>query len=178
MATFNKLAAQTTAKTSIRTVEVAPQPAVAKVIRDGYQIPFVSVKGTEVERFLGGLDVVQPRQTPRVVSQSITPGVRVTAGTVVDLVLAPISDVPFGIFDGVHRDLRERKVATLLDGMLAQTATRQTILKYDKPEDVPQAERATLIQQFASAGVVIDDSNAEANFGAAYNGARVALAFK
>jgi hypothetical protein len=178
MVTVNKFTAQLFKETPTRTVEVAPQPAVAKVVREGFQVPFAKVKDLEVERFLGGLDVVLPRQTPRVVSQSITPGVRVTAGTVVDLVLAPISDVPFGIFEGVHRDLRERNVATLLDGMLATTATRQTILKYDKPEDVPQAERTTLIQQFETAQVAIDETSAEANFASAFNAARVALAFK
>ena len=162
----------------IRTVEVAPAPAIAKVVRDGFQVPAATVNSIAVERFLGTLDVVLPRQTPRIVSQSIKPGTRVTAGTVVDLVLAPISDVPFGIFEGVHRDLRERNVATLLDGMLAQTATRQSFLKYTRPDDMPQVERELLTAQFLTAGVRIDNTSSEADFSAAFNTARVALAFK
>lgn len=179
MATRNQFF--TTAKAGqveTRTVEVAPKPAVAKVVREGFQVPVAKLDAVQVERFLGTLDIVQPRQTPRIVSQSIAPGVRVTAGTVVDLVLASVDDVPFGIFEGVHKDLRERNVATLLDGMLAQTATRQTLLKFDKAEDVPQADRAALTTQFQGANVAIDEADPNANFESAFNAARIALAFR
>lgn len=161
-----------------RTVEVAPQPATAKVVREGFQVPAVELNLQAAEFFLGNLDIVAPRQTPRVVSQSLKPGTRVTAGAVVDLVLAPVNDIPFVIFEGVHRDLRERNVATLLDGMLAQPATRQTVLKYQKADDVPQAEREVLARQFAASNIGIDESSAETGFAAAFNAARVALAFK
>jgi hypothetical protein len=113
-----------------------------------------------------------------VVSQSIRPGTKVTAGTVVDLILAPPSDIPFRIFDNVHRDLRERSVATLVDGMLQDQTTRQTLLKYDKAQDVPAAERTALTQQFQAANVGIDDAAPDSSFEAAFNSARGALAFK
>jgi len=161
------------------TVEVAPKPASAKVVREGFQVPVVALNNQAASFFLDNLPIVQPRQTPRVVSQSIAAGTRATAGTVVDLVLAPVSDIPFGIFDGVHRDLKRRNVASLLDGMLAQPDVRQLVLKYDDPANVPQAERTTLMQQFReSAEIEIDDNNVETGFAAAFQAARVALAFK
>jgi hypothetical protein len=161
------------------TVEVAPKPASAKVVREGFQVPIVALNAQAASFFLDNLPVVLPRQTPRVVSQSIAAGLRATAGTVVDLVLAPVSDIPFGIFDGVHRDLKQRNVATLLDGMLAQPDIRQLVLKYDDPTNVPLADRTVLTQQFRqSADIAIDDTNVETGFAAAFQAARVALAFK
>ncbi len=160
------------------TVEVAPQPATAKVVREGFQVPAVALNNQAADFFLDNLPVLQPRQTPRVVSQSIKPGTRVTAGTVVDLILAPASDIPFTIFEGVHRDLLERNVGNLLDGLLAEPATRQSVLKYQKAEDMPVAEREVLTQQFRQQQIVIDEANPDTGFTAAFNSARAALAFK
>jgi hypothetical protein len=165
-------------KNTERIVEVADKPAIAKVVREGFQVPAVTLNPQAAEFFLGNLQPIQPRQTPRVVSQSIRPGTKVTAGTVVDLILAPPSDIPFRIFDNVHRDLRERSVATLVDGMLQDQTTRQTLLKYDKAQDVPAAERTALTQQFQAANVGIDDAAPDSSFEAAFNSARGALAFK
>jgi len=159
-------------------VEVAAQPAVAKVVREGYQVPPVKFNPAAAEFFLGNLEIVTPRLTPRVVSQSIREGTKVTAGTVVDLVLAPTSAIPFDIFDNVHKDLKSRAVTTLLDGMLADPATRQTVLSFSKAEDVPAADRTRLTAQFAQAGVNIDEAASDANFSSAFNAARGALAFK
>jgi hypothetical protein len=161
------------------TVDVAPQPAQAKVVREGFQVPAVALNNQAADFFLENLEVLQPRQTPRVVSQSLKPGTRVTAGTVVDLVLAKSSDIPFGIFDGVHAGLKQRSVDTLLDGMLAQPAVRQAVLKYDKAEDLPAAERALLTTQFTqNADIAIDENSPDTSFNAAFQAARMALAFK
>ncbi len=159
-------------------IEVDDKPAVAQVVREGFQVPAVQFNAQAAEFFLGNLDIIQPRQTPRVVSQSIKPGTKVTAGTVVDLTLAPPSAIPFGIFDNVHRDLRNRNISVLVDGILQDNTTRQSLLKYDKAADVPQAERAALTTQFVAASIVIDDAVPEASFEAAFNSARGALAFK
>ncbi len=176
--TNSRITTNLTFQSEPRTVEVAPQPATAKVVREGFQVPAVALNNQAAEFFLGNLDLVLPRQTPRVVSQSIKPGTRVTAGTVVDLILAPVDDIPFVIFEGIHRDLQQRNVSALLDGMLAQPVTRQTVLKYQKAEDVPAVEREALTQQFRQADVVISEDAAETNFAAAFNAARAALAFK
>ncbi len=159
-------------------VEVAAEPAKAKVVREGYQVPSAQLNVQATEFFLGNLEVVTPRLTPRVVGQSIKPGTKVTAGTVVDLVLAPAGIVPFDIFDNIHRDLRQRPVTALLDGLLADPTTRQAVLSYARPEDVPAADRERLVAGFAQAQVQVNDSNADTSFAAAFNAARSALAFK
>lgn len=159
-------------------LEVGAAPAKAKVVREGYQVPAVGLNKQAAEFFIDNLRPLDPKQTPRVVTQSIPSGTKVTRGTTVDLVLAPPSDIPFGIFDNVHRDLRERSVSDLVDGMLQNATVRQTLLKYEKPEDVPAAEKALLQTEFGKAQVTIDEAQADASFAAAYNSARGALAFK
>ncbi len=159
-------------------VEVDDKPAVAKVVRDGFQVPAVKINQQATDFFLGNLDVLQPRQTPRVVSQSIKAGTKVNAGTVVDLILAPPTAIPFSIFDNVHRDLRERSVAALTDGILQDATTRQSLLKYEKAADVPAAEKTALTAQFRSANMAVDEAAPETSFEAAFNSARGALAFK
>lgn len=159
-------------------VEVAAKPAVAKVVREGFQVPAVTLNQQAADFFIGNLEVLQPRQTPRVLAQSIKPGTKVTLGTVVDLVLAPSTLIPFNIFDNVHADLAQRNVSDLLDGMLADPVTRQTVLKYEKADDVPAADRTALTERFTAADVRIDDGSPATSFAAAFNAARGALAFK
>jgi hypothetical protein len=159
-------------------VEIDDKPAVAKVVREGFQVPSIKLNTQRAEFFLGNLDVIQPRLTPRVVSQSIKDGTKVSVGTIVDLVLAPPTAIPFDIFDNVHRDLRQRSVSTLIDGILQDPTTRQSLLKYDKAQDVPAAEKTALTAQFQAANIGIDDNVPEASFEAAFNSARGALAFK
>lgn len=178
MVTKSILAAGILSQSVERVVEVADKPAVAKVVREGFQVPPVALNVQAAEFFLGNLQPLQPRQTPRVVSQSIKSGTKVTAGTVVDLILAPPSDIPFSIFDNVHKDLRTRSVSTLVDGMLQDPGVRQTLLKYDKAQDVPAAERTSLTTQFQNANIGVDDTAADTSFEAAFNSARGALAFK
>jgi hypothetical protein len=176
MATDFKLAANFIA--TERIVDVSDKLAVAKVVREGFQVPQVALNAQAAAFFLDNLEIVTPRLTPRVVSQSIKPGTKVTAGTVVDLILAPSTDIPFSIFDNVHADLRQRNVATLVDGILQDAPTRQTLLKYEKAADVPAAERTALTQRFQSADIGIDDNTPDRSFEAAFNSARGALAFK
>lgn len=179
--TFDRLTidrATTISQAKVVRVEVDDKPAVAKVVREGFQVPAVTFNPQRAEFFLENLDIIQPRQTPRVVSQSIRQGTKVGAGTVVDLILAPPSAIPFDIFDNVHRDLRARNVAVLVDGILQEPVTRQTLLKYDKAQDVPAAERAALTQRFQSANIGVDDAAPDTSFEAAFNSARGALAFK
>lgn len=160
------------------TVEVANQPIKARVVREGFQVPPIQLDNQAATFFFDNLPVLPPRQAPRVVTQSIKPGTKVTAGTVVDLVLAPSRIIPFDIFEGVHADLKGRNLTTLLDGMLQDPVARQSLLKYDTVEELPQAERAALTASFASANVGVDDAVPERSFESAFNSARAALAFK
>lgn len=159
-------------------LEVSAAPAKAKVVREGYQVPPVGLNKQAADFFIDNLRPLDPKQTPRVVTQSIPAGTKVTRGTTVDLVLAPPSDIPFDIFDNVHKDLKQRSVSDLVDTMLQNTTVRQTLLKYDKPEDVPTADKALLQAEFNKVQVTIDEAQPDTGFAAAFNSARGALAFK
>ena len=163
---------------SDRIVEVADVPVVAKVVREGFQVPPVTFNPAAASFFIDNLPPILAKQAPRVVSQSVTAGTKVTAGTVVDLILAPSNLIPFDIFDGVHADLRGRNISSLLDGILQDAPTRQTLLRYDKAQDVPQLERAALTQQFSSADIGFNEEDPALTFESAFNSARAALAFR
>lgn len=158
-------------------VDLSPEPAKAKVVREGYQVPAVALNEQKASFFLDNLKQVSPKQEPRVVSQTVPPGTKVLPGTAVDLVLAPTSSIPFDIFDNPHKSLAG-KTLNVLDPVLDDAVVRQTLLKYSAPGDVAPGDKALLSTAFASAGVTVDDTNADTGFGAAFNSARGALAFR
>ena len=57
-----------------------------------------------VSDLIGRLGPIDRIKVPRVVSQSIPPGTRIPKGTPVDLVMVPVSDIDFGLFETVHED--------------------------------------------------------------------------
>lgn len=164
---------------SERIVELAEKPAIAKVVRDGFQVPQVMLDPQKADFFLGDLEAVLPLKTPRVVSQSIRAGTRATAGTVVDLVLAPPFVIPLNIFENVHKDLFDLKVSELLDKPLLKDAkVRETLLQYDNVDNIPKADRDALTLKFQAADIHIDEAAAATSFAAAFSSARGALAFR
>jgi hypothetical protein len=162
----------------ILTVDLSPEPAKAKVVREGYQVPAVALDTKKSTFFLDNLKQIAPQQEPRVVSQTIPPGTKVLPGTAVDLVLAPTSTIPFDIFENPHKSLVGRNVNALTDGILQDTTVRQTLLKYDNPADVTPQDKALLTSKFAEADVQVDEASADTGFTAAFNSARGALAFR
>lgn len=159
-------------------VDLSPEPAKAKVVREGYQVPPVNLDEKKSSFFLDNLKTLPPKQEPRVVSQTIPPGTKVLPGTAVGLVLAPASDIPFDIFDNLHRDLRGKNVNVLTDGILEDPVIRQTLLKYNTAAEVSPADKTALTAAFGRAGINVDDANADTGFGSAFGSARGALAFR
>ncbi len=159
-------------------VDISATPAKAKVVREGYQVPAVKPDAKRADFFLDNLPVVDVRRQPRVLSQSIPAGTKVTRGTVVDLVLAPSGIIPFGIFDGIHVELAGRPLDTLINVLDQNPQARQTVLQYERVEDVPAAEREVVRAQLAQADIGIDDADPQRSFAAAFQSARTALAFK
>ena len=159
-------------------VDVSPKTQKSKVVREGYQVPSPKVDVTKTDFFLDQLEVVPPRQAPRVVSQSIRPGTRVTPGTVVDLILALTDDVPFDIFENPHRDLKGKALATVTDGVLGDPKVRELMLKYERAEDVPEADKNFLITEFGKRNIRVTDETEDSKFESAFNSVQGALAFK
>jgi hypothetical protein len=112
-----------------------------------------------------------------VVSQAIPPGTKVTAGTVVDLVLAPRTKIPFNVFDGVHLDLAT-KTLDAIDPLFANAAAKKTLQTYQLAEDVPAAEKTALTTAMASVGITVDETNPNKTFAKAFDSARGGLAFQ
>lgn len=159
-------------------INLSPQPALAKVVREGFQVPAVALNPAKANFFIDNLALIDVRQEPRVVSQSVPAGTKVLPGQAVDLVLALTRDIPISIFELPHRDLKDKALNVLTDGLLQDTTVRQTLLKYATPAEVPSNEKTALVAQFAQQGIAVDEGNADTGFAAAFNTARGALAFR
>lgn len=159
-------------------INLSPQPALAKVVREGFQVPAVALNPAKANFFIDNLALIDVRQEPRVVSQSVPAGTKVLPGQAVDLVLALTRDIPINIFELPHRDLKDKALNVLTDGLLQDTTVRQTLLKYATPAEVPGNEKTALVAQFAQQGITVDEGNADTGFAAAFNTARGALAFR
>ena len=159
-------------------VDLSPEPVKAKVVREGYQVPAVALDSAKAAFFIDTLTPIGIQAEPRVVVQSVAAGTKVLPGTSIDLVLARSGDIPINILDKPHRDFANKTVADLNNTLLADNAARQIVLKYDTPDLVPAAEKASLTAELAKNGVSVNEANADTGFAAAFNTARYALAFR
>jgi hypothetical protein len=159
-------------------IDLSPQPAQAKVVREGFQVPAVALDVAKAGFFIDNLAQIDVRQEPRVVSQSVPAGTKVLPGTAVELVLALTSHIPISIFQTPHRSLKDQALNTLTDGILQDSTVRQTLLSFASHADVPPAAKTALVAQFNANGITIDEANADTGFAAAFNTARSALAFR
>jgi hypothetical protein len=159
-------------------IDLTERAAKAKVVREGYQVPPAALDTNKAQFEFDNFEVTPPKSLPRVVSQSVPAGTKVTSGTVVDLVFVPRSGVRFDIFDGVHADFKGKNVEFMTEGILEDVKTRQILLTYENPDDVPAADKTFLQGQFNQSGITFDEAREDKNFKSAYNTARGALAFK
>ena len=159
-------------------INLSPQPAQAKVVREGFQVPAVALDIAKAGFFIDNLAQIDVRQEPRVVSQSVPVGTKVLPGQAVDLVLALTRDIPINIFQTPHRALAGQALNVLTDGLLQDNVVRQTLLSYATPADVPAADKVALTAQFNKQGITIDEASVDTGFAAAFNTARSALAFR
>ena len=159
-------------------IDLSPQPAQAKVVREGFQVPSVALDVAKAGFFIDNLAQIDVRQEPRVVSQSVPAGTKLLPGAAVDLVLALTRDIPIDIFAQPHRALKGQALSVLTDGILQDNTVRQTLLSYATPAEVPAADKAQLVAQFNQQGIAIDEASADTGFAAAFNTARSALAFR
>jgi hypothetical protein len=177
MSAFFKTSPLIQKQQAVEFVDLSEAPAKAKIVREGYDVPPVKLDLKKVDQFIGDLAQIPPKELPRVVSQAIPPGTKVSAGTVVDLVLAPRTKIPFNIFEGVHLDLAA-KTLDVVDPLFADPASKKTLLTYTNANDVPQAEKDQLKTKFASVGITVDETNPNKTFAKAFDSARGGMAFQ
>jgi len=168
--------ARTTSSETV--VDLTPRTKQAKVVREGFAVPAAKLDETKSQFFVDNLPTALPKDEPRVVSQSVKAGTNVPPGTTVDLILAPTHLIPFDIFENPHKNLMGKNINVVTDGILQDSKVRQTLLKFDNADDVPQADKAMLINEFKKANVNVDEAAADTSFGTAFDSMRAALAFK
>lgn len=160
-------------------VELDDEPAKANVLRNGKLVPSVIPEQTLVLEALGNLTIIQPTETPRVLNQSIEPGVRVAEGTAVDLVLAPRDDVNLGIFADIHIATADISIGQFVGNILQSNELVNLALKYEKAVDVSATDKSRMTQLLSdTAELNVDDTAAGQTFEHAFNSMQVALAFK
>src|SRR5260370_9603333 len=94
-------------------VDVGPGPGVSAIGRGGKEITAPAFNQNRIDDFLAHASTL-PRVFVQVaVSQSIPAGRLVPKGTPVDIVLVPMSNIHFGLFDQTHADLAIRITATV-----------------------------------------------------------------
>ena len=157
-------------------IDVSGAPAKANIVRGGFQVPTPKLDITKTAQLIGDLVVIAPKDLPRVISQSIAPGTKVAAGTVVDLDLAPKSAISFDAFENLHMDLKGKSVDAI-SPLVADGAIRKLLLTYETAQDVPAADKAALGQAMGEVGIRVDDSDPERTFARAFDATRGALAF-
>jgi hypothetical protein len=158
-------------------IEISPKPVTSKVVREGFEVPKVTLNKATSTFAIDNLITVLPRFLPRVVSQSIPPGTKVTRGTVVDFVLVPKQDIPFDIFENVH-DALIGKGLTQVDDLVENVAVRNVLLKNENAADVTAADKAVLVTEFQKKGIAVDDAQPGKTFEKAFESVRMAVAFR
>jgi hypothetical protein len=172
-------AASTTTTQPIKVIDVSERPAVANVIRDGKQVPAVSVSATDLQNWLnvGVIGPIEDRR--RVVTQSVSAGTRVARGTSVDIVLAEPSIIPVGVLQQPHRSLVDANltVQAVLNNFLADPEIRNAVLDADRPDQIPPATQQRIRTEFSANNAPIDDGDPVRDFTAAFRTLKSAAAF-
>jgi hypothetical protein len=158
-------------------IEISPKPVTSRVVREGFEVPIVTLNKTASTFAIDNLAIVGPRFLPRVVSQSIPPGTKVTRGTVVDFVVVPKQDIPFDIFQNVHEALVGQGL-TRVDSLVENVSVRNVLLKNETAADVTAADRAVLVTEFQKQGITVDDAQPGKTFEKAFESVRMAVAFR
>lgn len=175
----SKFSADAAVESKLVFVDLDDEPAKANVLREGKLVPSVIPEKSRVLEAIGGLDIVQPTRTPRVLSQSIEPGVRVTVGTTVDLVMAPRDDVNVGIFTDIHVATAETSIGQFVESLQQSNELVNLALKYEKASDVSETDKNRMTQLLEeNTEVQVNEGAAGQGFEHAFNSMHVALAFK
>jgi len=177
MAKLDLAAEARTSKATTQFIDISDKPTKAKVVREGFEVPTVVLDEKKTSFVLDNLTTVIPRFSPRVVSQSIPPGTKVTPGTVVDLILAPKDAIPFEIFDNVHADLKT-KALSHVDDVVENVAVREVLLRRDTASEVTAEEKQLLVAEFQKKGVTVNEADSTRTFARAFDSVRGATAFR
>lgn len=171
------MASKTDSKFREERIDLSETIAKPKVVREGHEVPSVGLDPKRTDFLVENLVTVTHQQLPRVISQSIPAGTKVTPGTVVNLVLAPKDAIPFSIFDVLHADLKAAAISHV-DDLVENKTVREVLLNHETASDVSSDEKAALIAEFKKKGITVNESDPERTFAKAFDNIRSAVAFR
>jgi hypothetical protein len=161
----------------VRFVDLSEKTTSSKQVREGFVVPATTINKQKAEFTLERLPQAPRPAIPRVVTQSIAAGTRVSPGTVVDLVLAPKQSLPFGIFDGVHADLQNRTI-DFLDDVIEDPDVRKIVLTFDSGDTMTASDKQVITTAMAKKQITPSAEDADRSFNAMFEGLRTAAAFR
>lgn len=174
----NKLQTAAAVTSGTRFIDISDKPIRTNIVREGFQVPAAIVDEAQITSVLERLPPIGRIEASRVVVQSVPAGTRVTAGTVVNVVLAPKSSVPTGIFVGAHADLRGMVISQVTDAFVDANLLH-TILTYDTPSAAPEAERNAALQDAQSLlHITVDPADPTRDASALWGTLRNAAAYR
>ena len=157
-------------------VDVGPGPVVSTIVRGGKEVTAPAFNQNRIDDFLAHVSTLPRLFVPVAVSQSIPAGTLVPKGTPVDIVLVPMSNIHFGLFDQTHADLAVHPVTDVLP--IIQDAAVAPALAKSSAADLTPAEKQIITQKLSSIHVAIDDTNPAKTFELAFNSLKGAQAFQ
>jgi hypothetical protein len=158
------------------TVEVGPATVVPTIVRGGKEITAPAFNQNRIDDFLSHISTLPRLLVPVAVSQSIPGGTLVPKGTPVDIVLVPMSNINFGLFDQTHADLAAHAVTDVLP--ILQDPTVSAALSKASAADLTAAEKQAITDKLRTINVAIDDTNPAKTFELAFNSLKGAQAFQ
>jgi hypothetical protein len=152
-------------------VEVGDQGVSAQITRGGATLPTVEVRPEVIGSFLDGLHLVPTK----VVTQSVPAGSAVVRGTVIDVVVAAVHDLPLEVIAGIHPALAGFTVAQASEAFLSADV-RDILRRRPDPAELTTAEQGTLTAALNARDISVSEEGSN-SLTAAYKGLQAALTF-
>jgi hypothetical protein len=140
----------------------APPPT---IVRGGKAVAPPAFNKAQVDDLVSHSVPLVRIQVPVAVSQSIPAGTRVAKGTPVDLVLMPVTQIPFTVFTQFHADLATKNVSDLLPVVADPQVA--PLLDLD-PATLTAPQKAVIKTALTAKGVNVVETDTNRNFAAAF----------
>lgn len=158
------------------TVDVGSATVVPTIVREGKEITPPTFNSARIDDFVAHTPILPRLMIPVAVSQSIPAGTMVAKGTPIDVVLAPMSSIPFGLLDRVHDDMKALAITAALP--VISDPRVAPILNKANASDVTADERKIVTDKLQTLHVTVDDANPAKTFALAFESLKSARAFQ
>lgn len=144
-------------------VEVGTSVSEANITREGVKVPNLHLDLNVIDSIID----IAPRPRYKVLRQSVEAGRAVERGTIVNLTMAQVDNLPIGIVGGVLADLGDRTIGELYTPVVGSNPELKRILgRRTSPSELTESEKGTLLSALGQNGVEVDPADDEAVAGA------------